>query len=786
VNLNLGASVPKFSGLKLMTSPELIEYGTKALRNAWTNNPALQGQTVDDYVTDKLSTLASTYDLTKTTDWTDLVYRSGRVADASISVRGGSDRAKYYFSYNYINEQGNQIGFELTRHMFRTRLEFDPKPYLSLGANLSGSFTKDVSPILDGARMHLMQPWVSPYNDDGSLKYSIFVVSNLNVGADSPNLLLERRYNDNTANTQRISGSFHGTLKPFEWLSFTSTNTIAVGNDATNTYTDSRTYSGNNVFNGFSHGTLTTSDTRVRSFLTSNIARAQFAVQDDHRFNFLVGQEWYERWSRSSRLSMYDQKIPGERNVGGFAKQGDKMLPSLPTGSEFESGSFSIFSELHYNYAQRYIASASFRRDASTNFGRNNRYGNFYSLGASWVVSQEGFMRDQDLVSNLKLRISYGTSGKEAGQDYLNYTLYAVGDASMNYYSDHPGHPASYPAAINQLGNDRLSWETAHNFNVGVDIGLFNQRLQLAVDKYRRVNSELIMRVTLPAGQGVGGQYKNVGEMVNDGVELSLHSHNVKGAFNWRSHLTFSYNKNKLSKLDNDRLVRSGYRTLFLGDDISTLRRIKVDGIDPDNGKARYERVEADGTINVFNSLQDVIVNNEERSYVNVGLSRAPIYGGFSNTFSWRGWELVVNTAYSFRYMVLNPIKRDYIYGNTWTAENLYRVPSVWKIWEKAGDRADLPIVIADETLRNVEQDFDGQSTILYSRADHWRISSIRLNYILPTHWTAHLGMKDATLHFLVDNVYTFSSKEFAGFDPENPADWAAPRRFIVGLNFNF
>jgi hypothetical protein len=403
------------------------------------------------------------------------------------------------------------------------------------------------------------------------------------------------------------------------------------------------------------------------------------------------------------------------------------------------------------------------------------------------VASEEEFMRDQELISNLKLRASYGTSGKEAGRDYLNYTLYSTSVTPFNYYQMHPIYVASYTAAIEQLGNDRLSWETAHNLNLGVDISLFNERLRLSVDGYRRVNSDLIMEVTLPSANGVGRQYKNVGEMINNGIEVVVNTRNIKGEhFNWSSNFTFSHNKNKLSRLDKGQLVRAGYPTLHVGEDISTLKKIRVDGIDVQTGKPRYERVEADGSITIVNTLPEVAIGNENRSHVNIGLERAPYWGGFTNSFSWKEWELVVNTSYSFKYKTLNSLKRTLAYGGAWKSGNVFHLPSAWKLWEKPGDKADLPAANSDPSLLFTEQDISGESSLVYSRADHWRISTIRLNYDVPERWRKALRARDASLHFLVDNVYTFTSKEFAGYDPENSLGWAAPRRFILGMNVTF
>ena len=367
---------------------------------------------------------------------------------------------------------------------------------------------------------------------------------------DLVNPLMDNKYNSSISHNDNLMGSFSGTLHPFSWMSFTSVNTYTRIYSNTNNYQDSRTYSGNYSNNNFSNGILDISDARDDSFLTSNILRMEYRF-NDHNISGLLGQEYYERHSRSSNLSMYDQSVVGERNVGGFSKVGKKIQSSyVPDGSESESGSFSLFAEANYNYKGKYMASVSFRTDASTNFGKDNRYGKFYSISGAWLVSSEKFMQKQKALSFLKLRLSYGTSGKEAGIDYLNYTLYAIGKDYEDYYREHPLYPSSYPAVINQLGNDQLTWETAYTFNLGVDMGFLNDRIRLNADYYRRRNSDLIMSVATAAAIGVGAQYKNVGEMLNQGVELTLNTHTLKSpTFNWYTTFTFSHNKNELTKL---------------------------------------------------------------------------------------------------------------------------------------------------------------------------------------------------------------------------------------------
>ena len=595
---------------------------------------------------------------------------------------------------------------------------------------------------------------------------------------------MDNQYNSSISHNDNLMGSFSGTLHPFSWMSFTSVNTYTRIYSNTNNYQDSRTYSGNYSNNNFSNGILDISDARDDSFLTSNILRMEYRF-NDHNISGLLGQEYYERHSRSSNLSMYDQSVVGERNVGGFSKVGKKIQSSyVPDGSESESGSFSLFAEANYNYKGKYMASVSFRTDASTNFGKDNRYGKFYSISGAWLVSSEKFMQKQKALSFLKLRLSYGTSGKEAGIDYLNYTLYAIGKDYEDYYREHPLYPSSYPAVINQLGNDQLTWETAYTFNLGLDMGFLNDRIRLNTDYYRRRNSDLIMSVATAAAIGVGAQYKNVGEMLNQGVELTLNTHTLKSSdFNWYTTFTFSHNKNELTKLYDGYFVDGEGRTFYEGDNIDMLKKVKVNGVDKETGKPIYERVNEDGTIEYVNTLTSATSGNGELSYQNIGLKRAPYYGGFTNTFQYKNFELYLHMTYSFGYKAYSSLKTSYTDGTAWLYNNMYKIPSGLKIWQKPGDDADIPMVNSDPSYT---QNLYGTTSFGYINSGHVRFSKIRLSYNFPEKWLRQIRIQHLSLSFTCDNVGVITSRNFIGADPENLGDWPAPRRYAFGLNFTF
>ena len=783
VNLNVkyGVSTQVFKGLEYMTSPELLEWGKMSLGNWWNTNEALHAQypSMEGFIADTLRSLTNNFDLTKTTDWRKLQYKTGSTVDANLSISGGSEKLTYYVSYSYYDEDPTTPGNRFKKNQMRGKMDFKLNPYLTVGVNLSGTFTDVKSSSLGVDDMH---PWLSPYNEDGSYKYSIPVWSNLQMqGTHKENELADMRYNNTMRKTQNLLGTFYVKLQPFSWMTLSTTNTFTSSKNESNSYADKRTYSGNNSNNNFANGTLQLNNNNGTSFLTSNLLNLQHDF-GDHHVSGLVGQEFSKSHSRSDMVSYFDQKVIGERNAGGFAKVGNPWGYLSPSGSESENGLFSVFAEVNYNYKGKYMASASYRTDASVNFGKDNRYGSFYSFSASWLASAEKFMENQKVFSNLKLRASYGTSGKEAGQSNLNYTLY-WGSWESNYYQNHPLYPTATGSVIGQLGNNQLTWETAYNTNIGLDMGFLNNRIALSTDIYNRLSTDLIMSVNRPAAGGVGTQYRNVGEIRNRGIELVLNTHNVRTAdFNWYTDLTFSYNQNKLMKLDNGSFSEGWGTPYYEGESIDRLKKVIMPSINPQPGMPQYERVNEDGTISIVDSYALATDGNGDLSNQYVGLSRAPYFGGFTNTFTYKNFSLYVHMNYSLGNVVMNNVKTYMASGRDWMSRNVYRVPEKLKIWRQPGDQADIPMINADPSLNwNLSN-----TSYYYQKGDYARLQTIRLSYSFAPELLSKIRIQRAEMSFTVDNVATIASKDFVGRDPENVGGYGAPRRYMIGLNVGF
>src|SRR5699024_10950140 len=266
-------------------------------------------------------------------------------------------------------------------------------------------------------------------------------------------------------------------------------------------------------------------------FLTSNLLNFNYTY-GPHTFSGVAGFE-YERQYVDNMDGMGIGIFPGLEIL-------DVTAEAFSINGYKEDTKFvSLLSQLTYDYQSTYFLKLSFRRDGSSRFGENNPYGNFYSIGGSWLISNEEFMESVPQITNLKLRASYGTTGNASIEDYMWQSLYT-------YSIQYAGLPASQPA---QIANPDLTWEKARMANVGVDIGFFN-RIDLSVDAYQKVTDDLLQEVILPGTTGFASIIRNVGSIRNRGIEIILSTQNIQGAFQWTTDFNIAFNQNKVLSLN--------------------------------------------------------------------------------------------------------------------------------------------------------------------------------------------------------------------------------------------
>lgn len=777
INSTFGVSKRYAGKIEFMNTQELYDYQRKMLLNSF----AIRNEnlTQEAYLARYLppSSVLGTY-----TDWNDAIYRDAMVKTVDVGLSGGTEKTRYYFGANRYDEQGPLKGNDLLRNSFKLNLEHNITSKLSLNANVSTIFDKGNRSPVGGLNPLLLLPWYTLNNEDGTPKKILGtdVLSNI-----SQNPLYDLPYNSNITKTQTVLGVFSVKYKMFDWLTLSSNNSYNTSFIDNQSYEDRLSITGTG-----DKGRLSQRKTNTYSFMTSNLAtaRKQFGL---HTVGGLGGFEYNKNGSEFNAIAV--KNLPtGVKVPSAAAEVWNTFSGKSFAGEKYVRASYSLFSEGNYNYDERYFANASYRMDYSTNFGIDKRAGHFYSVSGAWLASNEQFLKGNKYLTNLKIRASYGTSGKVAGEDFLTESFY-------NFNYQYGGDPAGI---INQLGNRQITWERAYVRNLGIDLGLFN-RVNISADIYRKNNTDLLQRVATPSVLGVPSQYQNIGAMVNKGVELVLSSRNLTGKFSWETSFNLTFNKNKMTKLYDGKLSNGYFGLLREGDDINAIRTFKWMGVDSETGKPQFERLELDPTTNTYiskivNTYDDISKgltgDAAAAQFQLIGNSTPKYYGGMLNTFGYKGFELSVLLNFAADYLVYNNSRSSYFSseGNNVLKNNQIKPAAGQVIWEKPGDKATEPMIYRSRT-----DGADQSTSRFWEDASHIRVRNVRLSYSLPANLINKAKLTRANIFLSGDNLFIFTKKTFYGVDPEGTlagdtnnyavsAGYGASRKYLLGLQLTF
>ncbi len=806
--VNLGMNYGKVDNHRLvrfMNTPELTTHIIAYMHSLYDATATLRTTygTFDNYF--NTTRVFKDADLATDFQWDNKAFfTSGNQSDVNLSLSSGTDKTKFYGAVDWNKQDGTLLDDNLDRRSFRFNLDQVISRRFTFALNANAIIDKYRATTSEN-QYYLFLPFVSPYYANGQLADSVPNYLYRATGArgtqyyDNP--LYSHRYN--TAITKRQNYFASGKLKfsIFPWLSVQTTNTIQYTNNNVNSYKDPRTYRGR--YDGpasnriFINGQLTLNDARTDYFLTSNMLNfnKRFSL---HNVSALVGQEYGKIHTETIATSAYNTPYPGERNLGAFLTYGTYLNQQSGTAATpsaaapVDKASYSIFGEVNDSYKEKYLASASLRRDASTNFGRDNRYGTFYSFGAGWLFSKENFMGSIRPVTNAKFRAAYGTSGREAGADYLNFSVYT--DAVRYNTTTTTG------STIQRLGNDQITWETTFTTNIGLDLELW-KRINFSFDYYNRRSKDLLQSVALPSYIGFPSQIRNIGELKNKGFEFSLSAQTIKSrTFTWTTDFNISFNKNRLTKIYGDSL-RDGFAGTYyryVGDDINVLRAIKYVGVNPDNGRPLFERIGADKSVTIVDSIPLVKLDGL-RGYQVVGSATPKFFGGFSNTFAYKGFALNVLFNFAYGNKIFNNALRNFMDPSAWQSGfNIAQPNKDIRFWQGPGDtKANYPSFTDQAFFTRGGMNIN--SSLLYVDASYIRLRNIRLSYDLPTALLTKAHISNVNVYISADNVFVIKSNELYASDPEGATIGststsysgtglasAMPRRLLFGINAGF
>jgi len=711
--------------LDLLNSSQLLELQREAVTNAGQNPDALG---LIPGVTDAVNT-----------DWQDEVLRTGILQQYQVSASGGDDNTSYYISATYRNEEGVQLNNGFERLSLTTNLDrkFSQKFSLSTNMTMSRGFNKRVKGdnFLDGVYSGAVKslPYYAPYDEQGLLigpgssNYAGF--PNFNPVGQA----LIPRFN---VLTVKVLGGLKGTY-------FINENFILKGqvsmdyNDVTeDQYESSQTAIGGYLesVGGQGYGIFNAQTfTNVVSNVTLSYNKK---LSEKHGVSGLAGAEIFQSFAN------------GGGSVGRLFPSDDftyiQSAGIVNDGSSFKEppkGLMSYFLDARYDFDDRFLATVGFRADGSSNFGSNFRFGYFPAASVGWRISKENFFKSM-IINDLKIRASYGLTGNERIEPFL-----FLGQWDATTYNGSPG------VSPNNVPNPNIKWETTSEFNMGVDISLWEEKLQATLDAYYNKTSDLLLTRPYPFTTGFAGILDNVGDMENKGIEFGVTSVNMdKPDFKWTTKINLSKNLNKVLYLADSTPLYRGYSAegvdatniIKVGEPLGSFWGLNYLGVNPATGNAIYEDRNADGLIN--NS--DAMV---------IGNAQPKLFGGITNIFAYKGFDLSIFFQFSYGNKVLNFSKATLVNMGA-DIENNQSVDALRR-WKHEGDITDIPKYVFGSSQNNLH------SNRLLEDASYLRLKNVSLGYNVPSRYTDKIMLGSARVYLNATNLWTFT--KYSGSDPE-------------------
>lgn len=669
------------------------------------------------------------------TDWQDVIFREAPIANYSVSATGGNEKTRFFISGNYFDQEGILIGTGFKRLNTRVNLDHTINSKLtigtSIGLNYSTSDRVESDQSLHGPLPNgISTPAIFPvFNDDGTYNQNGPYSNALSIANEATN----KNY------TYRVIANVFGEYQILPGLSFTSKWGVDFYNLNEHAF-EFNTVQGQK-YNGLGFETYT----NVLNLVSNNILKYEKSI-DRHSFDAMVGYSFEKRQRRSSYMRGQDYADENMQYINTAA-----TIVEASAGAQ-DSGVRSYFAKVNYNFADKYLVSLSGRVDASTSFGTNHQNGFFPAASVGWRLSQEDFLKDIGTLSELKVRASYGLLGNDNIAAFQYAELYRAASYSSK--------PAIYPSNI---PNPNLKWETTAQLDVGVDIGLFEDRLMLTVDYYNKQTKDLLLSRPLPGSSGFSSVVENIGEMENKGLEVSLTGRQAFGEFNWTSTLNLSFNRNKVLKLYNnqpiDDLGRGGNRVME-GEPLGIFYSFRSLGVDPSTGDIVFADTNIDGDI-----------TTDDRTKVG---DPNPVYiGGFTNTFAYKGFDLSVFLQFSYGNDVFN--------GSRLFLESLQggdnQLADITRRWKKPGDITDIPRATTDPVKATENKRV---SSRFIEDGSYLRVKNVTLGYNFSSALISKLHLSSLRLYASAQNLFTFT--RYSGLDPE--VNYSGNDTQVIGTDF--
>lgn len=762
--------------------------------------------------------------LGKGTNWQDEIFRTAWQHQHQLSAQGGSDKVQYYVSGSYMDQQGTIIGSNFNRFSVRTNLDAQLKKWLKLGVNATYAITNDNLKLADSNQGLIYYslttiPDIPVYDVNGN--YS----STIREGYTSPNPVALAMMDEILLKRKKLSGNIYAELTPIKHITWRTELGFDMGESDANRYKPMVDLGGwVRSQNSISYQKNSNYFWQLKNYLT-------YANQwGKHSVTAMVGQEcWESRWNY---LSGSNTDLPSDEVHNVALATG---TPAISSG--FGSSSMaSFFTRETYNYDDRYLGTYTYRYDGSSNFGPNNRWVGFHSVALAWRFSNEKFFEPvKKVIDNGKLRLGWGQTGNSSIGSYA----WGAAITRMPSALGMGFRPSNIP-------NTSIRWESQEQYNVGLDLGFFNGRLNLTVDAYYKKSDNMLMSMQLPSYMGTQGNGSsklqapkgNYGSIENKGLEITLDAHPVQlKNFSWDSNFQISFNKNKLLSLsdtENATLVSYGQWgdvvcVSEIGKPLYNFYGYKVEGVYKDlddiQNSAKPAKYPSDGVFSRGNTVwvgdikyKDVDENGviDERDRTDIGSPLPKFTFGWTNTFRYKNLDLSIflNGSYGNKVMNYNSLTLTHM-NSTWTNQ-LQSVVSkrarlepidptiVYADGSKWFDHIDNvrvknPGTKIPHTSINDPNDNDRISDRYVEDGSFLRIKNITLGYTFPKALLNKAKIENLRVYVNIQNLYTFT--KYTGYDPEVGAStqdstgltygldngrYPSPAMYSFGLNITF
>lgn len=720
------------------------------------------------------------------TDWQDEIFRQAPISNYQLSISGGDEKTQYAIAGGYFKQNGVIVNSDFDRYSFRVNLDRKLTNKIKIGNSLTVNRTVTNQARSDGdlgsaglVTMAALQfpPILPVRNADGS-----YLLTNpaLAFTADNPVALARDNKNRNTA--YRVFGSIFGDYQIIEGLSLR----VSLGIDGILQKQDS--YLPRSVSSGLAQGgSAAIFNSQAITWLNENLLTYTRTFNNDHNVTALIG--YTQQASRTEANRAQARNFVND-NLGS-SNLASGSVPLTPESSIGTWGLQSYLARLNYGYKDKYLLTASFRTDGSSRFGANKRFGYFPSTALAWRVSEEAFLKNNAVVSDLKLRMTYGTTGNQDGIG--NYPAYSL-LGTQNYVF---GNTVSTGLGPNQIANPDLSWETTSQADVGVDVGFLNDRITMTADAYLKRTKDLLLNVTVPSTSGFSSAIKNLGKVENKGIELSISSRNLVGAFKWNTDFNFALNRNKVLDIGGAPQIFAGSVAnigqglnsgiIRVGEPLGSFFGYVTNGLyqTTDELTALADpQARKPGDRKYLDLNGDKKIDDNDRTII--GRAQPKFIGGISNTFSYKGLELTAFFQGVYGNSILNANRYELEYLNATTNQSR----DMLNRWTPTNTNTDIPRASTTRPANRV-------STRQIEDGSYLRLKNIQLAYNLPASVLKGLKIQSVRVYATAQNYLTWTN--YSGYDPEvnrfgqdsrsqgfDYASYPAAKTLLFGLNVGF